>query len=303
MGLLSGFLLAVGHHIGWKAVALCKFVMGHWRVDLGGMLILGALTYSVAFAWRWRVLRQILRAVKSAPIAQALEMDPGRLRLGGEQREISVLFADIRDFTAFSERHTPEQVVVLLNAYFGVINPVIEAEGGVINQFMGDGIMVLFGAIPKRDDHAIAAVRAARATVRAIADNRNVWTSLGFDGLRVGIGIHTGFALLGAVGSSTRLDFTAIGDTINAAARVEAENKRIGSIILITEATRAAVPASERSSLGIGEHQHAATVKGKQVELTLYVVEDTGADAILSGAIPPRLATSRTERFQVLRKA
>ena len=211
--------------------------------------------------------------VNSAPIAQALEMDPDRLRLGGEVREISVFFADIRDFTTFSERHTPDQVVAILNAYYGVVIPRIEAEGGIINQFMGDGIMVLFGAIPDRPDHATAAIRAALSTIRAVEDNQPLWTSLDFDGLRVGIGIHTGPVLLGAVGSPTRLDFTAIGDTVNAASRVEGENKRVGSSILITSATLAAVPPGQRTPLGIREQAVPATVKGKQAELSLHVVE------------------------------
>ena len=154
-------------------------------------------------------------------------------------------------FHPFSERHTPDQVVALLNAYFGVVIPRIEAEGGIINQFMGDGIMVLFGAIPARPDHAAAAVRAALSTVRSVEDNRPLWTSLEFDALRVGIGIHTGPVLLGAIGSPTRLDFTAIGDTVNAASRVEGENKRVGSTILITSGDpggRAAWPANPEPS-------------------------------------------------------
>jgi len=280
LGLGSGFLLAAVHHFGWKVLALVAFLYGHWRVEMGGMLLLGVMAYSVAFAWRWRVLRQVLRAVKSAPIAQALEMDPTRLRLGGESREITVFFVDIRDFTAFSERHTPYEVVVLLNAYFGVVIPLIEAEGGIINQFMGDGLMVLFGAIPDRPDHAVAAVRAALATIRAVETNQSVWASLGFDRMRAGVGIHTGTVLLGAVGSPTRLDFTAIGDTTNAASRVEGENKRIGSCILITGATRAAVPPAERNLLGIKDQSVPATVKGKQVELSLYVVEEPSAGMV-----------------------
>jgi adenylate cyclase len=272
LGLGSGFVLAALHHFGWKVLALAAFFAGHWRVEVGGMLVLGALAYSVAFAWRWRVLRQVLRAVKSAPIAQALEMDPGRLRLGGESRVISVLFADIRDFTEFSEGHTPAQAVALLNAYYQVVVPLIEAEGGVIDKFIGDGLMVLFGALPERPDHAVAAVRAALSIVRSVEDHRSLWASHGNEGLRIGVGIDTGTVLLGAVGSPTRLDFTAIGDTVNAASRVEGENKRIGSSILITGATRAAVPSAQRNLLGIQEHALPATVKGKHLELSLYEV-------------------------------
>jgi len=282
LGLGAGFLLAMVHHFGWKVFALVAFLYGPWRVEMGGMLVLGALVYSVAFCWRWRVLRQILRAVKSAPIAQALESDPGQLRLGGESRIVTVLFADIRGFTEFSERRSPAEVVALLNAYFQAVVPLIEAEGGVIDKFIGDGLMVLFGAIPARDDHAIAAVRAALAIEHCIEDNQSTWAARGFGGLRVGIGIHTGPVLLGAVGTPTRLDFTAIGDTVNAAARVEGENKRIGSSILITSATREAVPPGKRTDFGIREQAVTATVKGKLAELSLHVVEVRRAGGTLA---------------------
>ena len=277
LGLASGFLLAVVHHFAWKVFALVAFLAGHWRVEMAGMLLLGALAYSVAFAWRWRVLRQVLRAVKSAPIAQALESDPGQLRLGGELRMITVLFADIRGFTTFSEGRTPAEVVALLNAYYQVVVPELEAEGGVIDKFLGDGLMVLFGVIPDRPDHAQAAVRSALAIVRGIEDNRAIWTRYEFDGLRIGIGIHTGPVLLGAIGTPTRLDFTAIGDTVNAAARVEGENKRIGSSILITGATYEAIAPVQRDRLGIRQDSLTATVKGKQTELSLHVVEERPA--------------------------
>ncbi len=273
LDLMPGFLLAVIHHCGWKAFALVAFLYGHWRVEMFGMFALGALTYSVAFFWRWRVLRRVLRAVKSAPIAQALEMDPGRLRLGGESRVVTVLFADIRRFTDFSERNTPDRVVALLNAYYEAVVPLIEAEGGVIDKFVGDGLMVLFGAIPQRADHATAAVRAALSVVRCIEDNQATWAARGFDGLRVGIGIHTGPVLLGAVGTPTRLDFTAIGDTVNAAARIEGETRRLGCWILITDATRAAVPPDQRSRFGICDQAVTVIVKGKQAELKLHTVE------------------------------
>ena len=279
LGLAAGFLLAVVHHFGWKVFALIAFLYGHWRVDMTGMLLLGAMTYTAAFGWRWRILRRVLHAVKSAPIARALESDPDQLRLGGESRTVSVLFADIRGFTTFSEHRAPAEVVALLNAYYRVVVPALEAEGGVIDKFLGDGLMVLFGAIPDRADHAEASVRAALAMVRGIKDNRSQWTRHGFGGLRIGIGIHTGPVLLGAVGTPTRLDFTAIGDTVNAAARVEGENKRLGSTILITGETRAAVSPEQRDQLGIREDVLTAMVKGKQTELGLHAVEERPAIA------------------------
>jgi adenylate cyclase len=223
------------------------------------------------------------------------------LRLGGESRIVTVLFVDIRGFTDFSERHAPDQVVALLNSYYKVVVPQLEAEGGVIDKFLGDGLMVLFGAIPECADHATAAVRAALAIKSSIENNQSTWSARGFAGLRAGIGIHTGPVLLGAVGTPTRLDFTAIGDTVNVASRVEGENKRIGSSILITSAALQAVPPAQRSQFGIREQAVTATVKGKQAELSLYVVEgrragETLVDRLLAHELSQRTNASTTSR-------
>ena len=113
--------------------------------------------------------------------------------------------------------------------------------------------------------------------VRCVEGNRPLWAAHGFDGFRIGIGIHTGPVVLGAIGTPTRLDFTAIGDTVNAAARIEGETKRLGVSILITSETLAAVPPQSPVRIGIANQGITASVKGKQSELHLHVVADVGA--------------------------
>jgi class 3 adenylate cyclase len=272
LSLQGGFLLALGHHLAWRGVALGAFSLFSWRVEVVAMLLLGFLLYAATFAQRWWVLRAMFGVVKSQAVAVALEADPRRLDPGGEEREITVLFADIRSFTDFAERHTPHEVVALLNSYFGAVVPVLEAHGGTLNTYMGDGVMVLFGAPSSCPDHALRAVRAAAEMVRRVHELQGTWAKLGNPGMRIGVGVHTGKVVVGAIGSPRRLDYTAIGDTVNAAARIESENKVLGTEVLISAQTRAALPPGEGQRLGCATTSFEATVKGKKETLHLYPV-------------------------------
>jgi CHASE2 domain-containing sensor protein len=174
-----GLLLAVGHHFAWKGVAVAAFIWFSWRVEMAAMLALGVVVTAAVFALRWRRLRRMLGVVKSEQVALALEADPRRLDPGGEKRTVTVLFADIRGFTDFSQGREPGEVVALLNAYFDAVVPVVEAEGGVIDKYMGDGLMVLFGAPASCPDHALRAVRAAVGIVQAVHARKEQWARLG----------------------------------------------------------------------------------------------------------------------------
>jgi adenylate cyclase len=267
-----GLLVAVLHHFAWKGVALAAFSYTNLRVEMVAMLLLGVLAYGATFALRWRALRRMFGVVKSQAIALALEADPHQLDRLGEEREITVLFADVRSFTDFSETHTAHEVVALLNAYFTATVPVIEGQGGTVATYMGDGIMVLFGAPATLDQAPLRAVRAAVAMVRRVHELKEQWARLGNPAMRIGVGIHTGKVVVGAMGSPGRLDYTAIGDTVNGAARIEAENKKFGSEILISATTYAALPEDEKQALGCAEQPLEASVKGKKQKLHLYPV-------------------------------
>ena len=111
------------------------------------MLLTGATCYSVTFALRWRWLRRMFGVMKSRDVLRALEDDPGKLQRAGQDRVLTVLFADIRDFTTFSEKQSPRRIVALLNEYFGAVVPIAEDSGGTIDKYIGDGLMVLFGRL------------------------------------------------------------------------------------------------------------------------------------------------------------
>jgi adenylate cyclase len=154
--------------------------------------------------------------------------------------------------------------------------PCIEAEGGVIDKFMGDGIMALFVVPGTVEDHAARAARAAVAMVEAVHAGKETWANLGNPGMRIGVGVHTGKVVVGAIGSPGRLDYTAIGDTVNAASRIESANKEQGTEVLLSAATCAPLTADERARLGVEAEPRGVKVKGKEEVLKLYAVRVGG---------------------------
>ena len=157
--------------------------------------------------------------------------------LRGDRRRITVLFCDIRDFTRFANVLPAEEVVTFLNEYFSEMIDVIFSEKGTLDKFLGDGLMAVFGAPLDDPQHEIHAVRAALEMQRRLAGMRERWREAGRAHIACGIGIHTGDAIVGNIGSEQRMEYTAIGDTVNIASRLEAETKTQECEILLSETT------------------------------------------------------------------
>jgi adenylate cyclase len=172
-------------------------------------------------------------------VVKELLEDPNSFRLGGVNQTITVLFADIRGFTSLSERENPERVVRLLNRYFTAMTDIIFEHGGTLDKYIGDGLMALFGAPAATPNDAINAAKAAVAMQRKINSLNGELVAEGLSPVTVGIGLHTGDALIGYIGSERRSEYTAIGDTVNLAARLEANAR--GGQILLSEATARAI--------------------------------------------------------------
>jgi adenylate cyclase len=167
---------------------------------------------------------------------QILARDPG---LGGIEQEITVMFVDIRSFTSRAETNTPHETLEVLNEFLRVTVCVVEEEyGGMINKYLGDGFMALFGIGGAATNHAQAAFDAGRGILRALARLNCDFLAQGRAPLGAGIGIHSGPAIVGSIGSPQRLEFTAIGSTVNLASRIESLTKQAGAPLLITAATR-----------------------------------------------------------------
>ncbi len=161
----------------------------------------------------------------------------GGLRLGGEQKNVTVLISDIRGFTAISEGMKPEQLVAFLNHYFGQMIDVILRYEGTLDKFMGDSIMVVFGAPIDHDDHATRAVMTALEMRSALDSFNREIVAQGLSPIRIGVGINSGEVIAGNIGSEERMEYTVIGDIVNTAARLEKLNKELGTDILIAEST------------------------------------------------------------------
>jgi adenylate cyclase len=188
-------------------------------------------------------IRQAFARYVPEAVVEELLNHPERLALGGETREITVLFSDLEGFTTISECLSPEQLVRVLNRYLTEMTAIILAEGGIIDKYEGDAIMAEFGAPLPLADHADRAVSAALSMQARLAELRQAWAAQGLPQLRCRIGIHTGLAVVGNMGSEQVFDYTALGDNVNLASRLEGANKLYHTAVMISEATlRALTP-------------------------------------------------------------
>ena len=158
----------------------------------------------------------------------------GRVPLLGERVEVSILFQDIRGFTALSATLDPVALLRLLNRFFTEVVAAVEAEGGVVKQFTGDGVMALFGAPQLRVDHSERAVRAALGIVNRLAALNALLQQEGLAPLRIGVGIHTGEVVAGLIGPDERVEYGVVGESVNLASRIESLTKDLAATILIS---------------------------------------------------------------------
>ncbi|MEK6591638.1 MAG: CHASE2 domain-containing protein, partial [Pseudomonadota bacterium] len=231
--LLLALAYAAGAGLLWTLSTALLFHSMHLPVAgaaLTGLLALGGRNaYEAALQLQERRrLRKVFSGYVSPPVMQ--QILAGRLHavLGGEKRFICALFSDIRGYTARSESMTPEDVVSFLNRYFEEAVALIHARGGTVTSFMGDGIMAVFGAPNALDNPCLAAFEAGRDMLRHVARFNAQAAGRGEQPLEIGVGLHAGDAVVGHIGSSTRHDYTAIGDVINVASRLESLTKEAG---------------------------------------------------------------------------
>ena len=228
-----------------------------------------ALTHGVTVAFeRERVRDAFARFVPEAVVDQVLR-DADGVRLGGVRSESTVMFSDLRGFTSFAETLDPEQVIDALNRYLTEMSDAISAHGGTLVAYMGDGIMAVFGAPLRQDDHADRGLAAAREMLARL-ESFNGWLRESglHDGFKMGIGLNSGPVMSGNVGSERRLEYTALGDTTNTAARLEGMTKGTPHQLYVSDTTRQALTRPEDAAdlVAAGE----AEVRGRQAKVVLW---------------------------------
>ncbi len=227
-------------------------------------LVLGfaaAAAYNYAVEGRQkRYIQGAFSRYLSPEIVARIAENPETLALGGERREVTVYFSDIEGFTTISEKLEPEKLTQLMNRYLGEMTDTILASGGTLDKYIGDAIMAFWGAPVPSADHALVACRTALANQKRLVELAEEFARLGYPPVRARIGLNSGPAIIGNMGSALRFSYTALGDTVNLSSRLEGANKAYGSYILISESTRegagAAVATRELDYVMVkGKHQ------------------------------------------------
>jgi adenylate cyclase len=219
---------------------------------------------------RERVREVFSRFVPEHVVDDVLERTDDDLRLGGSRDVGTVMFTDIREFTAFAEKAEPNRVIDLLNEYFGEMIDAIFEQAGTLVGYRGDGLLAVFGAPIPLDDHADRALAAAREMVGARLPrfNRRVRERIPGNGFEMGIGLNSGPFMSGNVGSARRLEYAVHGDTVNTASRVEGLTKGARQSLLLAESTRQALLRPPGDLVYVGEFD----IRGKQSTIRLWTL-------------------------------
>ncbi len=272
LSLLLGLLLTVVIIGSYGLIVQWCFQHG-WVLFLVTPILAAVTLYMIITIYRGlteerqkRELRKAFRSYLHPDIVEEIIKDPTALKLGGQRAECTILFSDVRNFTTISEQMAPETLVQMMNEYFDPISREIIAAGGYIDKFIGDAVMAIFGAPKSTPDHPFQACQAALAMQRKVNELApHFREKFGIPEFKIGIGLHTGPVIIGNMGTSERLNYTVMGDSVNQAARLESSTKGLGVTILMSEQTQSKLPPAIKSRF-IEE----ISVKGKADKIRVY---------------------------------
>ena len=264
----AGLVFAIVAQLAFNAGLIVAFVYPLGALILSAVGALAVQMVTEAFE-RIRTRDLFSRFVPENVVDQVLASADG-LRLGGVQRDATVLFSDVRGFTTLAETLTPPQVIDVLNHYLSEMSDAILNHGGTLVSYMGDGIFAVFGAPLELPDHADRAVAAAREMLDVRLPRFNAWLREGgmSDGVRMGIGLNSGHVMSGHVGSERRVEYAAVGDTTNTASRIESLTKGTPHQLLLSGSTREALRSPPDDLVEVGETE----IRGRQGHIKLWSI-------------------------------
>lgn len=217
------------------------------------------------------MLRNAFQHYLNASVMEQMLQNPDRLKLGGEKKEMTVLFSDIRGFTTLSERMAPEALVKFINTYLTPMTRIVFEQGGTLDKYIGDALMAFWGAPLDQADHAVRACRAAVLFLDKLKELKALWRDQNLPEFDIGVGINSGPMIVGNMGSDIRFDYTVMGDSVNLASRLEGTNKEYETRILISEATHALAKDQV-----VARRLGAVRVKGKRKPVRIYELRGLG---------------------------
>lgn len=262
------------------------------------LIFITVTAYNYAVEERYaRRIRAMFSNYVTERVVNEMIKNPDLAKLGGEKREVTVLFSDVRSFTNFSEKHTPEEVVAILNEYLRAMTEVVFRWEGVLDKFIGDAVVAFWGAPIPQKNHSELAVKCAFHMIKRLGELQEKWKAEGKDPLDIGIGINTGEVIVGNIGAEgMKMDYTVIGDAVNLGARIESLTRKYDTHILITEFTMNNIreliethKIAHVSAKGI----ESVIVKGKEKPVEIYEISSLGReeDSIITEPEKGRVVT------------
>jgi adenylate cyclase len=249
-------------------------VVGHWHLWMPavapsvGLILCYFSSAGIRYATTGRELRRtrgVLDRYVAPQLVHYVLENLETIHLGGDKRELTILVSDVRNFTTMTEKSEPMALISLLDDYLTAMTEIIFKYNGIVDKFIGDGILAYWGAFTPDSNHALDAAKAALEMIERVRELNVQFEAQGKDPIAIGIGVNTGTVIFGNVGKGKKIEFTVIGDAVNLTARLESLNKEHGTSIIISEATRQRLgDVAQTKPLG------GVKVKGKTVETTVY---------------------------------
>ncbi len=271
--IFGAILALICTFIAYLIFAMYSFANTYY-VPIATPLIVMILSSIFAYSYRSIVegrnkekIKQAMGKYISQDVMQNVVQNIDDIKLGGKRAVVTVLFSDIRGFTSMSEKLSAEDVSKILNEYFSEMEPIITKYNGVINKFIGDAVMAIFGEPVQDLNHPINAVKCAYEMLKKVEELREKWLFEGKPKIEIGIGINTGEAFVGNIGSEKRLEYTVIGDTVNLASRIEGYNKVYHTNLLVSSSTYSYI-SNIADVIKIGDVQ----IRGKSKKMDIYEI-------------------------------